>query len=209
MNEQYQIGNAQTIGSREVQSNYFSIVSNDAGELFAVLADGTIDHPNGRKAAIIAVEYCVEAFLQNSMYQQEGHTMLDIALRANKQIQEKIYIGKTPRLSLTMALLKKQELQYFNVGANKLYLYEGHRERIFTSNTNKPYTYARYELSPGNVLGALSPGAHTVTHPMERIKIIESKEKIYDKAQAVIELIKRKNLNNQLNATVLLIEPKK
>ena len=209
MTEQYQIGNAQTIGSREVQSNYFSIVDNDAGELFAVLADGTIDHPNGRKAAIIAVKYCVETFLQNEIYQQEDHAMLKIALGTNKRVQEEIYIGKSPRLSLTMILLQKQELQYFNVGGNKLYLYDGHRERIFSSNTNKPYTYVKYQLKPKNILGVLSAGAHTVTHPMERIKVIETKGKIFDKAQAIIEVVKGKGLKNQHNATVLLIELKK
>ena len=207
MAKKYLIGNAQTIGSCEEQSNYFAIVDNDSDELLAVLADGTIDHPNGRKAAILAVRYCIEEFKQNKLNSQEHQKMLGTALQASRYIQERIYIGKSPRVSLTMVILKAQTLQYFNVGNNRLYLYDGHRERIIDHNTTKPYTSGKYDLKPKTVLGIMSAGAGSVTHPAERIKIVGTKGKsTYDKAQAIIKIVESRGRHNRKNATVLLIE---
>lgn len=206
MISRYQIGNAQTIGSCEVQSNYFSTAYNDEGNLFAVLADGTIDHPNGRKAAIMAVEYCVDSFLWNWSNVQSEHFLLDTALRANKHIKDAIYIDRSPRLSLTMILFKGRQARYFNVGVNRIYLYNRHNERLLGDNAVYAYSNGIYELSSKNIVGILSSGAYADSHPMERIKIVGSGKKAYDKAQDIVESINGKGLNHQMNATALLIE---
>jgi len=205
MISRYQIGNAQTIGCRSVQSNYFSTTYTDNGDLFAVLADGTIDHANGRKAAVTAVEYCVDSFLRNPRA-YTSQFMLETAINANRRIQDAIFTGKNPRLSLTMILFTDESLQYFNVGVNKICLYNGHNEQILGSNANNSHSSGICGLSPKNIVYILSAGAHTDAHPMERIKIIESKKKLFDKTQAIIESVKVKGLNNQMNATALLIE---
>jgi len=208
MTDRYLIGNAQTIGYRETQSNVFSTAYDDAGDLLAVLADGAIDHPNGRVAAIIAVGCCVNAFIQKFSRiepAQISQFLLETALKANKNIQDSVYIGKSPRLSLTMALFRDRELHYFNVGTNKLFLYNGHNERALGSDANNPNSYGKCVLSPRNIVGILSAGAHDRAHPMERIKIIESNSEIFDKAQAIIASANKKGLTKQLSATALLI----
>lgn len=58
----YRTDNAQIIGKREFQCNYISSAYDKRGNFFAVLSDGTIDHPNGCIAAETAAEYCVKAF---------------------------------------------------------------------------------------------------------------------------------------------------
>jgi len=205
-NRRYKIGNAQTIGRREIESNYFSTAYNDAGNLLAVLADGTIDHPNGRRAAIMAVEHCVYALSRYAQQAQANQYMLETALQVNKRIKDEIYTGTTPRLSLAMILLANNTLSYFNVGANRIYLYNGYNERVLGDNPNGSYSKGGCELSAKNVIGILSAGVHTVTHPMERIRLIGAEQEIYDKAQSLIETVRGKGLNNQLNATALLIE---
>lgn len=202
----YSIGNAQTIGCREVESNYFSIVYNEAGNLFAVLADGSIDHKNGRKAAVLTVRYCVNAFLRNIQNVDTSQFMHKTALNACRCVQDAIYLDKTPHLSLTMALFINDEMQYFNVGVNKVYFYNGHNERTIGGDLNLPYSSGKCKLPLKNVIGIFSNGAHSATHPIERINIISSREDAYNKAQAIIETVKGKCLNNQLNATALLIE---
>ena len=209
MTNRYLIGNAQTIGCREIQNNYFSTVYNDAGDLLAVLADGAIDHRNGRMAAIVAVGSCVGTFTQkfsDLQPDQTGEFLMDMALKAKRQVQDVVYIGKIPRISLTMALFKDQTVYYFGVGTNKIFLYNGHNERILGENAANPYSCGKCEIEYKNVIGILSAGAHSNAHPMERLKIMESKAEINDKAQAIIESVSKKNLIIQQNATALLIE---
>jgi hypothetical protein len=204
----YRIGNAQTIGRREVQSNYFSTKYNKAGDLLAVLADGTIDHPNGRRAAIMAVEYCVIGFLRNDIVLKEQALQITLktAIEISRHIQGAVFLGKSPHLSLTMMLFANEEMQYFNVGSNKIYFYNGNNERILDADSNDPYSSGKYKVPAKSIIGIMSTGAYAVTHPMERIKIIESEKKVFDKAQAIVEVIKGKELDNQPNATALLIE---
>ena len=212
MNDRYMIGNAQTIGYREIQSNVFSTAYDDAGDLLAVLADGAIDHPNGRIAAIIAVGCCVNTFIQKFSHIDSANIssfLMDTALKANRSIQDSVYIGKSPRLSLTMAMFREKELHYFNVGANRIFLHNGHNERILGSGAHNPNAYGKCVLSPKDIVGILSAGAHDRAHPMERIRIIESNDDIFDKAQAIIAAVNKKGLTKQLSATALLIEVSK
>jgi hypothetical protein len=207
MNKRYGIGNAQTIGHRKVQSNYFSTEFNEAGNLLAVMADGAIDHPNGRRAAIMAVTHCINAFLRNALDEHSDDFMLETAIKVNRQIQDAIYLGKSPCLSLTALLFIGEDMHYFNVGVNKIFLYDGINERkIGGSSFNDAYSSGKVKLQAKNIISVTSAGVHTDTHPMERLKAIESTKEVFDKAQALIKLVEEKNLDNQLNATALLIE---
>lgn len=70
MKDKYKIGNAQSIGSYYIQSNYFSTKNGNCA--LAVLADGSIDHINGRRCAVLAVEACIRGFY-NSSYEGKGY----------------------------------------------------------------------------------------------------------------------------------------
>jgi hypothetical protein len=202
----HKIGNAQTIGRRDIESNYFSTVYNDAGDLFAVLADGAIDHPNGRWAAVIAVQYCADAFLRKFSHDNLGQIMHETAVGAAKRIDDVVFLGMRPYVSLAMIVLINKSLWYFNVGANNIYLYNGRNERLLSDASNSPYTYGRCELAPKNAVCLLSEGAHSVTHSMERLNIFASGMEAFYKSQAIIEKVNSKGLTNQSNATAILIE---
>ena len=212
MIDRYLIGNAQTIGCREVQNNYFATAYNDDGDMLAVLADGAIDHRNGRMASIVAVGSCIDTFTRKFSPTGAWYTdkyFLDMAVKANRSVQDIVYIGKNPRLSLTLVLLRDSELCYFNIGDNRIFLYDGHGERVFGKDHNNPYAEGEFSLEPKYIIGLLSSGAYANVHPMERIKIVESKAEIFDKAQDIIESVSRKGLTIQINATALLIEVKR
>ena len=283
MSTRFQIGNAQEIGRREIQSNYFSTAFINKTDLIAIVADGSIDHPNGRKAAILAVEYCVNAFqtlnpsnivdisdvadtadIANIANSEIFNFMLWIAKETDKRIREVVYKGRTPRLSLTMIYISNTKdntktntenntkANYFNIGTNKIYLYNGHNERVLNYDSNRPYTIGTHEFKRGEkeTIAILTKGAYTHMHPMERIRIMNTKRRgdigynikniennkkdtknnaknntgtktrtsidriissrkrltTFDKAQAIIEAVATKNLPNQQNATVVLIE---
>ncbi|MCL2151756.1 MAG: protein phosphatase 2C domain-containing protein [Oscillospiraceae bacterium] len=209
MIDRYLIGNAQTIGRREIQNNIFSTVYNDDGDLLAVLADGAVDHPNGRIAAIVAVGCCVNTFIQKFARAEPTQTnqfLYDTAMKANRNVQDAVFIGKSPRLSLTMTLFRANEMYYFSVGVNKIFLYNGHNEFVLGSDANKSRFEGKCDLSPKDIVGILSTGAYENAHPMERIKIIGSKTQVFDKAQAIIEAVNKRGLEKQLSATALLVE---
>lgn len=209
MTNRYLIGNAQTIGKREVQSNYFSTTYNAAGDLFAVLTDGTIDHPNGRKAAVLAVHYCARAFA-DSGDKWNDHSFMETALRVNRYIQDHIYTDQSPQMSLLMAIFNGYRLHYFNVGANQIFLYNGHSEHRLENahciNGERKYSAGNYELSRKDIVGLLSRGAYAHNHPMERMQALSSGNSAFDKAQAMVEGLNAKGLDNQLNTTVILVE---
>ena len=204
----FQVGNAQLQGYREIQSNYFSSATNDAGELFLVLADGAVDNLSGRRAAVIAVKHCILAFDRGKLSTPDAESMRDIAIAANVRIREEIYFGIRPHVSLTMVLFTTEGLHCFNVGDNIIYFYNRHNEQEPIYSADNLFFYVRFELPPKrNLVGIYSNGVHTVTHPMERMKAVWLKKKTAnDKAQSLIDCIETKNLTNQLNATALLVE---
>jgi hypothetical protein len=105
-----------------------------------------------------------------------------------------------------MALFRDQDMYYFGVGSNKIFLYNGHNERILSEDSTKPYSDGKITLEQKNIIGILSLGAYENAHPKERLRVIEAKTEIFDKGQAIIESVSKKNLIIQQNATVLLIE---
>ena len=209
----YQIGNAQWIGLREVQSNYFSTFFTDSGDLIAVVADGAVDHPNGRNSAVIAVEHCMDKFIRvefphNAELPDVSRFMLEIAREANKRVQDSVYLGVPPRLSLTVVYFSGRTAHFFDVGTNKFFLYNGRNEQLLNQPANTPYRTGRHDIKREEVFGIFTAGTHSALQPVERIKIVGSagKGKIFDKAQTIIEAVKARNFLNQLNATALLIE---
>ena len=209
MSKRFQVGNAQGIGRQDVQSNYFSTAYAGKNNLVAVVADGSIDHPNGRAAAVLAVDYCVEALRLATM----PANLLEIAKDASRHVQDLVYLGNQPRLSLTMVCFDDAKAYYFNVGANKMFHYKGNTERILGSDMSLPYAMGVQEIKGREVVAILTKGAYSAMHPMERIKIIETtrikgsikKLTMLDKAQAIVESVTAKNLPGQQNMTVLLI----
>ena len=214
-NKRYMIGNAQWIGLREVQSNYFSTSVTNTGDLIAAVADGSVDHPNGRKSAVIAVEHCVDKLMRAEFPRDGGlpetsRFLLEIAMEANKRVRDFVYLGVTPRLSLTLVYFTGKAAHFFDVGTNKFFLYNGRNEQLLNQPAATPYRAGRHDIKRGDVFGIFTPGAYATTQPAERMRIVgkASKGNVFDKAQAIIEAVKASNFLNQLNATVLLMEAK-
>ena len=99
MQETYRIGNAQSIGSRRIQSNYFAAKIRKENECLAVLTDGTIDHPNGRRCAVLAVEACMQEFMYLPQEVTVAAFFDHVTARILRDMRELLYFGKTPYLS--------------------------------------------------------------------------------------------------------------
>ena len=194
----YRIGNAQTIGDYHTQSNYFSTRNDNF--VLAVLADGTIDHINGRRCAVLAVEACIREFTVQ-VQKEEVFPLFDfLAGKTQKEIRDYIYSGKTPSLSLSLLFLKDRELFYYSVGNNRIFLYDGRDYKPFRERSGKVFFGERMTA------GMVSGGVHEALPEKEMVSYLKKKEHPFDKAQKMILGVRKKNRKRAGNATVILVE---
>lgn len=198
MREKYKIGNAQTIGSYQVQSNYFSTKNGNAA--FAVLADGTINHINGRRCAVLAVELCMREYAKNPCILKEDFFFRQIADKILKEMRENIYRGKTPYLSLSILAIENQMLSYYTVGRNQLFLLAGEDYEILDGMEG-----SRIFVS-GVTAGIISSGVCEALNEKEQIAFLSKRTKPMDKASQIIQGVIDKHRKKAGNATVLLVE---
>ena len=197
MQDIYKTGNAQTTGSRYFQSNYFSVKNGRTA--FAVLADGSIDHINGRKCAILAAEACIKKFC--GMPEEGVLEFFDyIAGFVLKETRRFIYLGKMPALSLSLLFIKDGELFYYTVGNNKVFLYDGMDYKILEERSGQAAFGRRM------VTGMFSCGAWEALKEKEIVSYLEKRQHPFDKAQQMLKGIIDKNRKEAGNATVILIE---
>lgn len=203
MRDTYKFGNAQSIGSFQIQSNYFMsgyAMPGMRDGAIAVLADGTVDHINGRRCAVLAAEACMHAF--HAMPPQvELTAFFDfIAFKILREMREIIFLGKTPNLSISFQFFRGQELFYYSVGSNILFLFDGTEYRILEG------TNGCMAISKGMTAGMMSCGAAQAIKETEIISCLKKKSHPYEKAQEIIRNIKSKKMKEAGNATVVLVE---
>lgn len=198
MQGKYKIGNAQTIGNYEIQSNYFSTLNADFA--FAVLADGTIDHSNGRKAAILAVETSIAEFY-NKLVRQEFSAFYDsLSIQIIKNINDKIYLGKKPNVSISIVFLERDELFYYSVGDSKIFLYD--ECDLIPLNARNGHC----NIKKKDTVLLMSKGVYQALNEMELLELLSKEMHPYHKAQSIIEDVNNKNIKAAGNSTMILIE---
>jgi len=204
----YRISNAQMMGKQEFQRNYIASAYHKNGNFLAVLSDGTIDHPNGCIAAEISAEYCIKVF-ENNTSAVKGQFLYNTAIGASHYIRSEIYLDKTPRVSLTLLLFEGKTLHYFNVGANRIYIYDGINELPLINDSRAAFNLGEFNLFHKDIVAVFSTGLHKNLIARERINIFNHNEtSISNKAMAIVETVNRKDIVNQNNATAFLVEVK-
>lgn len=202
MRETYRIGNAQSIGSRQVQSNYFSAKIRRENECLAVLSDGTIDHINGRRCAVLAAEACMREWMYLPR-EADITAFFDVAAaRILKDMRELLYLGKTPYLSLSIQYLKDGQMFYYTAGSNRLFLFDGMDVQMLAHAARTGCV----EFKKGMTAGMLSHGAWEALREKEIACVLRAGKHPYEKAQQMLLHCKEKNRKAAGNATVLLVE---
>ena len=209
----YSIGNAQSIGGMEIQSNYFAayVMPGAPGFVSAAVADGGIDHVNGRKAAIIAVENMMAA-LSGGILSREHFA--EVSERAAKNIirdvKDYIYRGRTPNLSLSAICVSEGAAYYYTVGDVRVYVYNDRNIR----DINGLGVNGVYNVKYGDNFMLVSRGGYEALAPVEMLQFLNgedkkyrrSSESAYYKAVGLVGEADRKNIKNAKNTTVVLLE---
>lgn len=194
----YKIGNAQSIGSYQIQSSYFASYCND--RCIAVLAEGAADHINGRRGAVLAVEACMRELQKMPEDVDFSAFSQSVAAKILQDMREIIYLGKTPYLSLSFQYAADSGLYYYSVGSNQIFLYDGKDYQLLKE------TCGRVDFGKGMTLGMISRVVSWALNEKELISYLEKKEHPYEKAQRMIMGVKEKNVKMAGNAAILLVE---
>lgn len=199
MQEAYKVGNAQSIGSYQIQSSYFSSRCSDR-ECLAVLADGTADHMNGRRGAVLAAEACMQEF-QNLKKTAEFPAFFDrVVSKILRDMREIIFLGKTPYLSVSIQWFKDRELFYYSAGSNQSFLFDGTSYQLLKGSCG------RMNFGKGMTAGMISRGVWEALNEKEMLSYLGRREHPYDKAQQMILGVKQKNRKMARTAAILLVE---
>ena len=199
MQEAYKVGNAQSIGSYQIQCSYFSSRCSDR-ECLAVLADGTADHTNGRRCAVLAAEACMQEF-QNMKKKAEFPAFFDrVVSKILRDMREIIFLGKTPYLSVSIQWFKDRELFYFSAGSNQSFLFDGSSYQLLKESCG------RMNFGKGMTAGMISRGVWEALNEKEMLSYLGRREHPYDKAQQMILEVKQKNRKMARTAAILLVE---
>lgn len=199
MQEPYKIGNAQSIGSYQIQSSYFATCCLDR-ECLAVLADGTADHSNGRRCAILATEACMQGF-HKLRKKIEPPVLFDLlTTRIQRDMREIIFLGKTPYLSLSIQWLKDRELYYYSVGSGQSFLFDGRNYQLLKGSRGK------MDFGKGMTAGMITCGVWEALNEKEMLSYLGRREHPYDKAQRMILGVGQKNRKMAGTAAILLVE---
>jgi len=197
--ETYKIGNAQWIGSRHMQSSYFASKCSETA-VMAVLADGTIDHINGRRCAVLAVEACIREFGNMPDAEFMAAYFECMARKILRDMHELIYAGKQPFLSLDIQVILRHELFYYHAGNSRMFLFDGTSLKLLEGRSGSA------AFGRGWISGLLSQGFWEALHEKELVSYLCEKGHPYEKAQKMLSGVIQKNRKQAGNAAAVLIE---
>ena len=122
--KRYETGSCKTIGSREIQMDYFTIEENENG-LLAVLADGRGKNAGGRIAAKTVVKVFQEIFGAYNMLDHPSYFFQKGFQTANREILKQIEEGRG-MAAASAVMLQNGFLFYAIVGNVKVAVYRSH-----------------------------------------------------------------------------------
>lgn len=199
MQGSYRIGNAQTIGSREVQSNYFSVWEKD-GFVFAVLADGTRDNSLGRRAATLCVEVSVEEFMKRQEMEEIPAFYERLQGRLLWVLQKEFGAGGQPGVSFSSICLKRETLWYYTVGENTVFIFDG---KDFSPLRKRQGVVT----GKGTFMAGLcSKGVSEALSEVELLDFLGRSGSPHETARQMVEAVNEKHVKMAANATIVLVE---
>ncbi len=187
-------GNAQTIGSNVNQNTYFMTKQVEGGFL-AVLADGTIDSVTGAYAAILACESVAKGIV--SMEGAEKQLELQFA-HAASLLNERLYKGRPPRVSLLAACFARDSMVYRSVGELSVVSFDGKELSVVREG------HGRMDRK-GIVTLLCSQGIWQALTEIDIERLLSGRGHPYMKAQNMIEAVNQRNLKDQRCALAVIV----
>ena len=203
--ETIQVGNAQLIGEKEHQNDYFSTIAYH-NSFLAVIADGLSDKPAAKSAALIVVETLKNNFNRGS------HNIIGIDRYFRESVEEikkRLHFenyGNVIGATLIAMLIRNGMMHFASLGDCSLFLYRRHELMPLNNIYGTNIEIKRIPLEKRDIAIICSRGARESLTEMELIWQMEKKIHPYNKCQNLIRLIRSKSLLHQDNATIIITE---
>lgn len=192
MNRRY--GNAQTIGGNINQNTYFMTKQIGKGFL-AVLADGTIDSVTGAYAAILACETVAKGFVS---LEDAGAQLERQFARTAVLLNERLYKGRPPRVSVLAACFVGNHMFFRSVGEMSVVSFNGKELTVSEER------YGRLDRKGVTTL-LCNQGIWQALTEIDVEKLLSGRGRPYQKAQNMIEAVNRRNLKDQRSAVAVIV----
>ena len=239
-----EIGNAQTIGGREEQDDYFATCETKNGTM-AVLADGISGLANGRMASMVAVTTFIEAFRAVGNFANSQAFFKEAAVKSNQQIVQNLN-GSNGGTTLVAVIIDEEGFLHWGaVGDSVITIFRKreflaiNEKHVFENVLKQRYiageisqlameenplkkrliNYLGYEgfkhldvgtkpiqLFQGDKVCLFSDGIYDALTEVELESLLSQQAAPYDIAQNIIRVIEKKQLKNQDNATIVILE---
>lgn len=122
--KEYEIGTCKTIGSREIQTNYFTVEESENG-ILAVLAAGMGREAGGRIAAKTVIHIFEAIFAEYNMLDHPTYFFRKAFLTANREILKQMDDGRG-MAAVSAVMIQKGFLYYGLVGNVKVAVFRNH-----------------------------------------------------------------------------------
>jgi serine/threonine protein phosphatase PrpC len=186
-----------------------------APALVSVAADGVIDHVNGRRAAVIAVDSLKKSFAYGSDagdFTRFKKAVEDTLPKIRRDVEDYVSAGRFPALFIAVARMLGEQAYFYVKGDIRIYSYNI-REKKIKRIEGADLTEA-YKVSRGESFAVASRGVYEALSDTELLSclirknsgIFAKQERVYEKALRAIEKVNGKNIKYAKNATIVLIE---
>ena len=131
VNAEIKVAALQAQGSRKNQQDAYGISDLNDSDLYAqrgmlaVVADGMGGLANGSVVSNLLVRVFQQGFQNGGVYVQPQDMLLDLAMRANAQVNQMLRGAERSGSTLVAATVRNGYLHFLTVGDSHLYLYRG------------------------------------------------------------------------------------
>jgi serine/threonine protein phosphatase PrpC len=198
-------GNAQFIGEKENQSDYFTILPSEDG-LLAVIASGLTDNKQGKMSAMITVETLKDNFRKGLHKTIGGNDFFLESFRIMPKRMNELLNSNKVGATLIAVLIENGVMHYASVGDSVLFLLRN-GELINVNDINaKEIRTGELSIGSKDVAMLASHGAYESLTEMEIVWQLSTRDHPYQKCQKLIKRMRQKRTGSRRNSTLVVLE---
>jgi serine/threonine protein phosphatase PrpC len=201
-------GNAQLIGSQDMQKEYFASaeVMGGMGSFFAAIAHGIGSGAACAEAAAVAVNALKKQFLEDQgKIPGSGVIFASALAEANRRLKTLAH-GNLVGVALIAAVARGGYLHAVSVGGLPLFLCRGGEIYRFAAGGGRSPAQKHLRLQKKDIVMLCSAGAADSLAEMDILDGLSAKCHPYDKCQRMARRIRKKKHACQENATIIVLE---
>jgi PPM family protein phosphatase len=201
-----QYGNGQIIGTEKFQNDYFTLTTKgEPQKVLAVVADGTTKRKVGKVASVITIDVLRTNF-KKGIHAYDSEKFFKASYDETDKMQKENIIDNVIGSNFVVVLIKNIWIEWSSVGSCALFLYRANHLKLINDIHNTKPLFGKIKLEKNDIILLCSKGIYANLWELELEEEIIKKIHPDEKAKNILKRIKNKNLKEQDNATLIIIE---